>query len=172
MSNKYEKPCAISAFSIWLWFRSAQEWWSNGRPMQHTNPLKNQNCWYFVRPTQKTNSPKMKPKACTATKWAPWSINKAKNVDISLDQSKKTILQKVCTLSILGPRALAWGGSRQNCCFRCSPAHGGTLSSTWPIWAASEVFYRSFFRAQQVTIFVLKAQRESKYHAAGPVFAV
>ena len=115
MSKKYEKPCAILTFSIWLWFRSAQEWSPNGRHMQHTNQSKNQNCWYFVRPTQKNDSPKIEPKACIVTTWAPWSINKAKNVDISLDQSKKTILQKVCTLSSLGPRALAWRGSRQNC---------------------------------------------------------
>ena len=114
MSNKYEKPCAFLTFSTWLWFRSAQQWSSNGRHMQHTNQSKNQNCWYFVRPTQKNDSPKIEPKACIVTTWAPWSINKAKNVDISLDQSKKTILQKVCTLTILGPRALAWGGSRQN----------------------------------------------------------
>ena len=33
-----------------------------------------------------------------------------KNVDISLDQDKKTTLQKVCTLSILGLHALARGG--------------------------------------------------------------
>ena len=105
MSKKYEKPCAILTFSIWLWFRSAQEWSPNGRHMQHTNQSKNQNCWYFVRPTQKNDSPKIEPKACIVTTWAPWSINKAKNVDISLDQIKKTILQKVCTLTILG---LVW----------------------------------------------------------------
>ena len=115
VSKKSEKPCAILTFSICLWFQSAQDWSSNGRPMQHTKQSKHQNCWYFVRPTQKTNSPKMKPKACPATIWAPWCISKTKNVDISLDQSKKTILQKVCTLSSLGPRALAWRGSRQNC---------------------------------------------------------
>ena len=115
MSNKYEKPCAFLTFSTWLWFRSAQQWSSNGRHMQHTNQSKYQNCWYFVRPTQKNDSPKIEPKACIVTTWAPWSINKAKNVDISLDQSKKTILQKVCTLSSLGPCALVWRGSRQNC---------------------------------------------------------
>ena len=56
-------------------------------------------------------------------------IERLTNVNISLDQSKKTILQKVCTLTILGPCALAWGGSRQNCwktiCFVTKPMQRG-----------------------------------------------
>ena len=38
-----------------------------------------------------------------------------KNVDISLDQSKKKIPQKVCTLIIFGLHALAKWKSRENC---------------------------------------------------------
>ena len=61
------------------------------------------------------DSPKIEPKACTVTKWAPWSINKSKNVDISLDQSKKTIFQKVCTMTIVGLHAIAKWRSREKC---------------------------------------------------------
>ena len=49
-------------------------------------------------------------------------IDTLKNVHISLDQSKKTILQKVCTLTIMSSHALARTWSRQKCCSRCSPA--------------------------------------------------
>ena len=64
---------------------------------------------------KKHDYPKIEPTACTVTKWAPWSINKSKNVDISLDQSKKTIFQKVCTLTIVGLHAIAKWRSREKC---------------------------------------------------------
>ena len=84
--------------------------------MQRTNPSKNQNCWYFIRPMQKTRLSENRTQSMHPDKQGALINRQIKNVDISLDQSKKTIPPKVCTLTILGLHALARWRSRQNCC--------------------------------------------------------
>ena len=42
-------------------------------------------------------------------------VRNIKNIDISLDQCKKTIFQKVCTLANFGLTYICQKGSRQNC---------------------------------------------------------
>ena len=46
------------------------------------------------------------------------------NLHISLDQCKKMISQKVCSMPMLSPHVLAIKLFRQISCSRCSPAHG------------------------------------------------
>ena len=75
----------------------------------------NQNNWYFIRPMQKTRLSENRTQSMHPDKQGALINRKIKNVDISLDQSKKTIPPKVCTLTILGLHALARWRSRQNC---------------------------------------------------------
>ena len=77
--------------------------------MQHTNPSKNQNCWYFIRPKQKKRLSKNRTQSMHPNQMGALINRKIKNVDISLDRSKKTILQKVCTLKMFGLHAFARG---------------------------------------------------------------
>ena len=83
--------------------------------MQRTNPSKNQNCWYFIRPMQKTRLSENRTQSMHPDKQGALINQQIKNAHISLDESKKTIPPKVCTLTILGLHALARWRSRQNC---------------------------------------------------------
>ena len=71
---------------------------------------KHQNYWYFVRPKQKTRLSENRAQSLHTDKMEALIHRKIKNVDISLDRSKKTIFQKVCTLTSLGWHTLARKG--------------------------------------------------------------